>query len=73
MKRNIGIADMIVRLLISAVLFYIGFFDNPIVSTGTSQTIIKFIAIIPLATGFLRFCPLYNLISLNTYSKSQNK
>jgi len=73
MKRNVGMADMLVRLLISIALFYIGFFDNPIVSAGTSQTIIRFIAIVPLATGFLRFCPLYTLIGLNTCSKCQDK
>ncbi len=73
MKRNVGVADMLVRLLIAAVLFYIGFFDNPIVSAGTSQTIVKFITILPLATGLLRFCPLYSLVGLDTYSKCCDK
>jgi len=66
MKKNIGVVDMLVRLVLSVGLFYIGFFDNPIVSTGTPQTIIKFVAFLPLLTGLLRFCPLYTLIGLNT-------
>jgi len=68
MKKNVGVIDMIIRLLFSAGLCYIGFFDNPIVSAGTPQTIIKFIALLPLLTGLLRFCPLYTLVGLNTCS-----
>jgi len=69
MKRNVGPIDMLIRVIISLILFYIGFFDNPIVSSGTSQDIIKYIAIVPLATGVLRFCPLYTLIGMNTCNK----
>ena len=66
MQKNIGTTDMIIRLVIAVSLGYIGFFENPIVSAGTSQTIIKFIAFIPLLTGLMRSCPLYKLIGLST-------
>ena len=66
MQKNIGTGDMIIRLVIATALGYIGFFENPIVSAGTSQTIIKFVAFIPLLTGLMRFCPLYQLIGLST-------
>ena len=66
MKRNIGIADMLIRLLISAGLFYVGFFNNPIVSGGGSQKIVAVAAFVPLLTGIFRFCPLYTLIGLST-------
>jgi len=66
MKRNIGGIDMLIRLLIGAILFYIGLFDNPIVSGGTSQKIVAVAAFLPLLTGLLRFCPLYTLIGVNT-------
>jgi len=66
MKRNIGGIDMFIRLLISAILFYIGLFNNPIVSGGTSQKIVAATAFLPLVTGLLRFCPLYTLIGVNT-------
>ena len=66
MKRNIGAIDMIIRLVISAALFYIGLVDNPIVSGGISQKIVAVSALLPLVTGIFRFCPLYTLIGLNT-------
>jgi len=66
MKRNIGAIDMTIRLVISAALFYIGFFGNPIVSGGLSQKIVAATAFLPLLTGLFRFCPLYTLIGLNT-------
>ncbi len=65
-KKNVGTTDMIIRLLIFVVMAYIGFFDNPIVSSGTSQTIIKFVAFIPLLTAVFRFCPLYSAIGYST-------
>ncbi len=66
MKRNIGIADMVIRLLISIALFYVGFFNNPVVSGGISQKIVAVAAFVPLLTGIFRFCPLYTFIGLNT-------
>lgn len=66
MKKNVGIADMVFRILFAGFLFYVGFFDNPIVSEGGPKTVIKFIAFLPLLTGLARFCPLYSLIGLNT-------
>lgn len=74
MEKNVGTIDMMLRLAIAIVLGYIGFFENPIVSAGTtSQTIIKFVAFLPLLTGLLRFCPLYKLIGLNTCPCSEGK
>ena len=69
MKRNVGTVDMIGRIVIACVLFYIGFFDNPIVSEGTPKTIVGFIAFLPLLTGLLRYCPLYSVIGMDTSCK----
>ncbi len=66
MKKNVGVIDMVIRLILSIGLFYIGFFANPIISAGVPQTIIKYIAFIPFLTGLLRFCPLYALIGIGT-------
>lgn len=73
MEKNVGTVDMIIRLLIAIVLGYIGYFENPVVSAGTSKTIIKFVAFLPLLTGLMRFCPLYLLIGLSTCPCDQNK
>ncbi|MBU0674271.1 MAG: DUF2892 domain-containing protein [Proteobacteria bacterium] len=69
MKKNVGTIDMTIRLLVAAVMVYIGFFDNPIVSEGLSKKIIGLAAILPVLTGLFRFCPLYTLIDLNTCGK----
>jgi len=72
MKKNVGNLDMGMRLVFAAVLFYIGFADNPIVSAGMSKNIIKGVAFLPLLTGLSRFCPLYSLIGLNTCDKDDS-
>ena len=73
MKRNVGTIDMCIRLIISAGLVYVGFFDNPVVSAGMSKTIIKILAFAPLLTGLLRYCPLYSMIGLDTCCECQDK
>ena len=73
MQRNVGTIDMIIRLVIFAVLLYIGLADNPIVSGGTSKKIIAGVAFLPLLTGLFRFCPLYTLIGLNTCGECKEK
>nr|MBF0221832.1 DUF2892 domain-containing protein [Desulfobulbaceae bacterium] len=73
MKKNVGTIDMAIRLIVFACLVYIGYFDNPVVSAGTSKTIIKVLAFAPLLTGLLRFCPLYAVIGLNTCCECSNK
>ncbi|WP_210396781.1 YgaP family membrane protein [Motiliproteus sediminis] len=70
MKRNVGVADMVVRLVLALALLYLGFVDNPIMSEGLPKTIIGFFAFVPLITGLLRFCPLYALIGVTTCPKS---
>lgn len=73
MEKNVGTFDMTLRVVFAIALGYIGFFENPIVSAGTSQTIIKFVALVPLLTGLLRFCPLYKLIGLSTCPCTEGK
>lgn len=73
MTKNVGTIDMVIRLVVFAGLVYIGYFDNPIVSAGTSKTIIKVLAFGPLLTGLFRFCPLYAAIGLNTCCECNDK
>ncbi len=73
MEKNVGTVDMMIRLVIAIALGYIGFVQNSIVTAGTSQTIIKFVAFLPLLTGLARFCPLYKLIGLSTCPCAQGK
>lgn len=66
MKKNVGPLDMTLRLIFAASLFYVGFFPNPIVTSGTSQLVIGLFGFVPLTTALLRFCPLYTLIGIST-------
>jgi hypothetical protein len=57
-KTNVGGIDRILRIVVGLVLIAL-VFVGPKTPWG-------WIGIIPLATGFLRTCPLYSLIGLNT-------
>lgn len=58
---NVGSADRIIRIGLGLVLIALVF-------TGP-ETPWGWLGIIPLATGFLRTCPLYSLIGVNTCGK----
>lgn len=60
-KVNVGSADRILRIIVGLVLIAL-VFVGPKTPWG-------WIGVIPLATGFLRTCPLYSLIGVNTCPK----
>lgn len=66
MKQNVGTADMLARIIIGAVLVYLGFAENAILSDGLPKTVVGFFAFVPILTGLVRFCPLYALIGVTT-------
>ena len=59
MKQNIGKMDMGMRLLVGAGL--IGW-------AATGGPVWAWIGVVPLATGLVRFCPIYPLLGINTCS-----
>jgi uncharacterized membrane protein len=63
MKKNMGNADRIIRLLL-AVAVAILYFTNVI--TGTLGIVLMVIAGVFVLTSLVSFCPLYTLIGLNT-------
>jgi hypothetical protein len=63
MKKNMGNADRIIRLLL-AVVVAILYFTNVI--TGTLGIVLLVIAGVFVLTSLVSFCPLYTLIGLNT-------
>ncbi len=65
MKKNMGNADRIVRLLLAAVVAIL-FFTNTI--TGTLGIILLVLAGVFVLTSLISFCPLYTLVGLNTCS-----
>lgn len=63
MKKNMGSADRIVRILIAllaAYLYYAG------IVTGTLGIVLVVVAVVFLLTSFVSFCPLYAVFGINT-------
>jgi hypothetical protein len=60
MTANIGNLDRVIRIVLGVALLSLYF-----VLPG-NERFVAFIGLIPLATAFLRWCPLYSLIGLKT-------
>jgi len=63
MKKNMGSADRIIRIIIAVivgVLFYTG------TITGVLGIVLLVLAGIFLITGFISFCPLYTIFGLRS-------
>ncbi len=65
MKKNMGNADRIIRILL-AVVFAVLYFTNTV--TGTFGIVLLVLGAVFLLTSLVSFCPLYTLIGLNTCS-----
>lgn len=63
MKKNMGNADRIIRLLLAVVVAVL-YFTNVI--TGTLGIVLLVVAGVFVLTSLMSFCPLYALIGVNT-------
>lgn len=63
MKKNMGNADRIIRLLLAVVVAVL-YFTNVI--TGTLGIVLLVVAGVFVLTSLISFCPLYPLIGINT-------
>lgn len=63
MKKNMGSADKIIRLIIAAVIAFL-YYNGTI--SGTLGIVLLVFAIVFVFTSLISFCPLYSLIGLNT-------
>ncbi len=66
MKKNMGSADKIIRLLTAAVIVVL-YFTNII--SGTLGIVLLVLAAIFALTSFVSFCPLYAPFGLSTCKK----
>lgn len=66
MKRNMSNVDRLVRVLITAVLFYLYFSG---VVSGALGVILVVLGAIFLATSLIGFCPLYAPFKFSTLKK----
>jgi hypothetical protein len=66
MKKNMGFADRIIRLLLAALVAVLYYMD---IISGTLGIILVVLAIIFLVTSLISFCPLYLPFGLSTKEK----
>ncbi len=56
-KTNVGTSDRIIRLILAAIIGGAGFYF---------QSLLGLIALVPLVTAFVRWCPVYAPLGLST-------
>ena len=66
MKRNIGTADRVIRILIAVAIIAL-YFGNVI--SGTVAIILLAISAVFILTSFVGVCPLYLLFGIKTTNK----
>jgi hypothetical protein len=65
MKRNLGNADRIVRLLLAAVFAYL-YFSGTV--SGTFGLVLVVLGAVFALTSLVSFCPIYAILGLSTNS-----
>jgi uncharacterized membrane protein YccC len=68
MKKNVGIFDKILRIVVAIIIAALYYFQ---VITGTLGLVLIIVAIVFLLTGLLNFCGLYAIFGINTCSKKE--
>ena len=68
MKKNMGNADRLIRVIIAALIAYL-YYNGTI--SGTLGTILLIFASVFVLTSLIKFCPLYTLLGINTCSVKQ--
>lgn len=68
MKKNMGSADRIIRIVLAVVVAILYFTDQ---ISGLAAIILGAFAIIFLLTSLMSFCPLYVPFKLSTAKKSE--
>ncbi|MCU0394950.1 MAG: DUF2892 domain-containing protein [Chitinophagaceae bacterium] len=66
MKKNMGAADRIIRVVLAA-LFAVLYFTGTV--TGTLGMVLLVLGGVFLATSLISFCPLYTLVGISTCPK----
>ena len=67
MKRNMGIADRIIRIALAAVVAVLAALNQLSLAAGI---VLGIFAVIFLATSIVGVCPLYMLLGISTKRKS---
>jgi Protein of unknown function (DUF2892) len=70
MKKNMGIADRIIRLVVAAIVVWL-YYNGTI--TGTLGIVLIVLAAVFVLTSLVSFCPLYLPFGLSTLRKTENQ
>jgi hypothetical protein len=62
MKHNVGKADKVIRIILAIIIAGLGYYY---------QSWWGLVAIVPLATAFMNFCPLYPIFGISTCKKKE--
>jgi membrane-associated protease RseP (regulator of RpoE activity) len=63
MVKNVGKTDKMIRIVAGIILIALDYFE---VVTGSFSWILSVVAVILIATAFLNFCPILQLLGKNT-------
>ncbi len=63
MKKNMGSADRVIRLIIAAIAVFLFYNDT---LTGTVGIVALVLAAVFTLTSLMSFCPLYRLVGIST-------
>ncbi|MDD3723379.1 MAG: DUF2892 domain-containing protein [Lutibacter sp.] len=67
MKKNMGSADKLIRVLMAVVIAVLYYLD---IIGGTLALILLAFALIFLLTSLVSFCPIYTIFGINTCKKT---
>ncbi|HEY4967618.1 MAG TPA: DUF2892 domain-containing protein [Puia sp.] len=70
MKKNLGSADRVIRILLAIVLGYL-YYSN--IVSGTPGIVLGIVAIVLLLTSFISFCPLYAMFGFKSNKNREAK
>jgi hypothetical protein len=62
MKHNVGKADKVIRIILAIIIAGLGYYF---------KSWWGLVAIVPLATAFMNFCPLYPIFGISTCKKNE--
>ena len=67
-KKNVGLADRILRLGAGLMMIYFGFINATIIPDQIAALLLGLLGVIFLLTAVFSVCPFYNVIGINTCS-----
>ena len=70
MKKNVGTADRIIRLLLAAIMIAL-YFTNVI--TGITGIVLVVLGIVFVLTSLASFCPIYSIFGMSTCAVKDKK